>query len=68
VVVAGGETSGSVVAPLGVRIVLFKREADTGVPWCETPEAPEVALLLTSGSFRSEDLLVRAMTEVRSDE
>ena len=67
-VVAGGETSGSVVATLGVRTVLVKGEADTGVPWCETPEAPEVALLLKSGNFRSEDLLVLAMTEVRSDE
>ncbi|NYE35369.1 uncharacterized protein YgbK (DUF1537 family) [Nocardioides cavernae] len=58
VVVAGGETSGAVVQALGVRSVMVDREADRGVPWCLTGDG--VALLLKSGNFGSEDLLVRA--------
>lgn len=58
VVVAGGETSGSVVQALGVRSVVVDHEADRGVPWCLTADG--VALLLKSGNFGSEDLLVRA--------
>ncbi|MGY0390699.1 3-oxo-tetronate kinase [Nocardioides sp. WG-D5] len=58
IVVAGGETSGAVVQALGVRSVLVDHEADRGVPWCLTGEG--LALLLKSGNFGSEDLLVRA--------
>lgn len=58
VVVAGGETSGAVVQALGVRSVLIDHEADRGVPWCLTGDG--VALLLKSGNFGTEDLLVRA--------
>ena len=58
VVVAGGETSGAVVQALGVRSVVIDHEADRGVPWCLTSDG--VALLLKSGNFGTEDLLVRA--------
>ena len=58
VVVAGGETSGAVVQALGVRSVVIDHEADRGVPWCLTGDG--VALLLKSGNFGTEDLLVRA--------
>ena len=61
VVVAGGETSGAVVQALGVRSVVVDREADRGVPWCLTADG--VALLLKSGNFGTEDLLVRATAE-----
>lgn len=61
VVVAGGETSGAVVRALGVRSVVVDHEADRGVPWCLTGDG--VALLLKSGNFGSEDLLVRASGE-----
>jgi uncharacterized protein YgbK (DUF1537 family) len=64
VVVAGGETSGAVVQALGVRGVVVLGEADTGVPWCLPTEAPGPALLLKSGNFGTEDLLVRAMSGV----
>jgi uncharacterized protein YgbK (DUF1537 family) len=37
------------------------READRGVPWCLTADG--VALLLKSGNFGSQDLLVRASAE-----
>jgi len=60
IVVAGGETSGAVVQALGIRSVVVDHEADRGVPWCLTTEEPTLALLLKSGNFGSEDLLVRA--------
>jgi uncharacterized protein YgbK (DUF1537 family) len=61
VVVAGGETSGAVVTALGVRAVVVRGEEDTGVPWCVTPTEPALSLLLKSGNFGRQDLLVRAV-------
>ena len=61
IVVAGGETSGAVVDALGIRSVVVDAEADHGVPWCSTTDHG-VSLLLKSGNFGSEDLLVRAAT------
>jgi 3-dehydrotetronate 4-kinase len=61
IVVAGGETSGAVVQALGVRSVVVLGEQDTGVPWCLPTGEPAVALLLKSGNFGSNDLLVRAL-------
>jgi 3-dehydrotetronate 4-kinase len=60
VVVAGGETSGAVVAALGVGSVLVAQEMETGVPWCLTTAQPELALLLKSGNFGQPDLLTKA--------
>lgn len=59
-VVAGGETSGAVVAALGVRQVLVEDELEAGVPWCTTPGSRPVRLLLKSGNFGSARLLVEA--------
>lgn len=61
IVVAGGETSGAVVDALGIRSVVVDAEADRGVPWCSTTDHG-VSLLLKSGNFGGEDLLVRAAT------
>lgn len=61
IVVAGGETSGAVVDALGLRSVVVDAEADRGVPWCSTAEHG-VSLLLKSGNFGADDLLVRAAT------
>lgn len=61
-VVAGGETSGAVIAGLGIGSVLVAAEEDPGVPWCLTTEGPATALLLKSGNFGGRDLLVRATT------
>ncbi|MFD3486565.1 3-oxo-tetronate kinase [Streptomyces sp. NPDC058665] len=62
VVVAGGETSGAVVRALGVGSVAVAHEEDRGVPWCLANVAGRsVALLLKSGNFGGEDLLVRAL-------
>ena len=57
VLAAGGETSGAVVAALGVDGGLVGAEAARGVPWIH---ASELALLLKSGNFGEPDLLTRA--------
>ena len=59
-VVAGGETSGAVVSALGVRQVLVEDELDAGVPWCTTEGSRPMRLLLKSGNFGSDRLLVEA--------
>nr|WP_314071679.1 3-oxo-tetronate kinase [uncultured Roseococcus sp.] len=62
-VVAGGETSGSVVQRLGVRSLRIGAEIDPGVPWTHaTPDsAPEGMLLaLKSGNFGARDFFLKA--------
>ena len=61
IVVAGGETSGAVVQALGYRSVVVLGEEDRGVPGALPTDARGTALLLKSGNFGPEDLLVRAM-------
>jgi uncharacterized protein YgbK (DUF1537 family) len=59
-VVAGGETSGAVVAALGIGQVLVEEELEAGVPWCTTEGRRPLRLLLKSGNFGSSRLLVEA--------
>lgn len=63
-IVAGGETSGAVVARLGVSRLLVGAQVAPGVPWT-TGEATraggaQVALLLKSGNFGGPDLFSSA--------
>jgi uncharacterized protein YgbK (DUF1537 family) len=60
IVIAGGETSGAVVQALEIGSVVVADEEDRGVPWCLVPGEPPLALLLKSGNFGADDLLVRA--------
>jgi uncharacterized protein YgbK (DUF1537 family) len=60
--VAGGETSGAVVAALGVRALRIGPEIDPGVPWTRAIGAPDVALALKSGNFGASDFFLRACT------
>lgn len=59
--VAGGETSGAVVAALGVRRLEIGAEIDPGVPWTRAQgrRAP-LALALKSGNFGSADFFLKA--------
>lgn len=57
IVVAGGETSGAVVAELGVQQVLVGEEAAPGVPWCTTVSGDPISFLLKSGNFGGPDFL-----------
>jgi uncharacterized protein YgbK (DUF1537 family) len=61
IVVAGGETSGAVVAALGVRGGLIGAEAAPGVPWIHPSQPEGLALLLKSGNFGGPTLLVDAV-------
>lgn len=59
--VAGGETSGAVVAALGVEALEIGPEIDPGVPWTvsRSPK-PGIALALKSGNFGADDFFVKA--------
>lgn len=58
---AGGETSGAVVAALGVQSGEIGAEAARGVPWIHSPDG--IRLLLKSGNFGEVDLLVDASAD-----
>jgi uncharacterized protein YgbK (DUF1537 family) len=66
-VVAGGETSGAVVAALGVRLFAVGPEIDPGVPvlTAETPQP--MALALKSGNFGANDFFQRAVAATEAD-
>jgi uncharacterized protein YgbK (DUF1537 family) len=61
-VVAGGETSGAVVARLGVRSLRIGAEIDPGVPWTYATGAgpAPLKLALKSGNFGAPDFFMKA--------
>lgn len=60
-VVGGGETSGSVVAGLGLPLLRIGPAIDPGVCWSWAgPPGDPFALALKSGNFGAEDFFVRA--------
>ena len=61
-VVAGGETSGAVVARLGVRSLRIGAEIDPGVPWTSAEGSGGVGLMLAlkSGNFGATDFFLKA--------
>ncbi|HEX3931793.1 MAG TPA: 3-oxo-tetronate kinase [Nocardioides sp.] len=61
VVVAGGETSGAVIEALGVRAVEVGAELDPGIPWLVARDGSGLSMVLKSGNFGADDLLVRAV-------
>lgn len=60
-VVAGGETSGAVVAALKVRALAIGPQIDPGVPWTRVLGQPEVLLALKSGNFGGPDFFQKAL-------
>ncbi len=58
--VAGGETSGAVVAALGVQALEIGPEIDPGVPWTRSIGSPDLALALKSGNFGTPDFFLKA--------
>jgi uncharacterized protein YgbK (DUF1537 family) len=60
-VVAGGETSGAVMAALGVRSLRIGPEIAPGVPWTVTEEEPRLCLALKSGNFGDDDFFEKAL-------
>ena len=67
-VVAGGETSGSVTEALGIRDVVVGADAAPGVPWLFADVGHPLALLLKSGNFGEPGLLVAASATSSGDE
>jgi uncharacterized protein YgbK (DUF1537 family) len=64
--VAGGETSGAVVAALGVRALEIGPEIDPGVPWTRSiGSEPPIALVLKSGNFGADDFFLKAWTLIK---
>ncbi|MET3975186.1 3-oxo-tetronate kinase [Cellulosimicrobium sp. TH-20] len=65
-VVAGGETSGSVVQGLGVHVLEVGQLLSPGVSWLRGRRrgADDVNLVLKSGNFGTEDLFVTAWEEL----
>jgi uncharacterized protein YgbK (DUF1537 family) len=59
-IVAGGETSGAVVAGLGVKALAIGPEIAPGVPWTRVVSGPDIVLALKSGNFGQEDFFLRA--------
>lgn len=59
-IVAGGETSGSVINALGIEELNIGPEIDPGVPWCETMGTTKLAIALKSGNFGTEDFFEKA--------
>lgn len=60
-VVAGGESSGAVIAGLGIKSLSIGEPIDPGVPWMRAEHAGNsLALALKSGNFGSDDIFVTA--------
>jgi 3-dehydrotetronate 4-kinase len=59
-VVAGGETSGAVVAALKVRALRIGSPIDPGVPWTVSLDEPHLALALKSGNFGAPEFFRKA--------
>ncbi len=68
-IVAGGETSGAVVAALagelGFQALAIGDEIAPGVPWTVSVDGEPVALALKSGNFGGRDFFLRAAGEQR---
>ena len=58
--IAGGETSGAVVAALGVTMLEIGPEIAAGVPWTRSIGSPDLALALKSGNFGDNDFFIDA--------
>lgn len=63
-VVAGGETSGAVVAALGIAALRIGPEIDPGVPWTATLGEPPLLLALKSGNFGTVDFFEKAFQQL----
>jgi len=60
-IIAGGETSGAVMAALSVRSLRIGPEIAPGVPWTVTEDEPRLCLALKSGNFGDEDFFEKAV-------
>jgi 3-dehydrotetronate 4-kinase len=66
-IIAGGETSGAVVAALGARVLEIGPEIDPGVPWTRSVQGPHLVLALKSGNFGAPDFFIKAWSLLRTE-
>lgn len=66
-IVAGGETSGSVVAALKIDAIEIGPEIDPGVPWTKSIDQRGLVLALKSGNFGSERFFIDAWDKLAAD-
>jgi len=64
IIVAGGETSGAVVAALDVSAIEIGPEIDPGVPWTKSLDDRGLVLALKSGNFGGERFFVDAWNKL----
>lgn len=65
--IAGGETSGAVVAALGVTTLEIGPEIAPGVPWTRSISGPDLVLALKSGNFGAEDFFLKAWSLLETE-
>lgn len=65
--IAGGETSGAVVAALGVTALEIGPEIAPGVPWTRSISGPDLVLALKSGNFGAEDFFLKAWSLLETE-
>jgi uncharacterized protein YgbK (DUF1537 family) len=67
-VIAGGETSGAVVAALGLKALAIGPEIDPGVPALSALAGRPMALALKSGNFGGIDFFARALAVLAGEQ
>lgn len=60
-IIAGGETSGAVLAALSIRKLRIGPEIAPGVPWTISMDDPRILLALKSGNFGEKDFFTKAL-------
>ena len=65
-IVAGGETAGQICRGLGVAALEVGGRIDPGVPWCVAKGDTELAVVLKSGGFGSEDFFLKAADQLNA--
>jgi uncharacterized protein YgbK (DUF1537 family) len=66
IVVGGGETSGAVVAALGIDELRIGREIDPGVPVLVADRSGPLGLVLKSGNFGGMDFFAKALAQLEA--
>ena len=64
-VIAGGETSGAVVAALRIPALRIGCQIDPGIPMTFSTSTPHLALALKSGNFGTDDFFIKALAALK---
>jgi 3-dehydrotetronate 4-kinase len=64
-VIAGGETSGAIVAALRIPALRIGRQIDPGIPMTVSTSTPHLAVALKSGNFGTDDFFTKALAALK---